>query len=45
VYSTITAIDRENNKEQKRWLIYWTVVSVFHITDFFYGKLRGRKEE
>ncbi|KAE8674004.1 HVA22-like protein k [Hibiscus syriacus] len=39
VYSTFRAIERNNEREQKKWLIYWTAYGSFTLVETFSDKL------
>eukprot|EP00048_Salpingoeca_helianthica_P022402 m.18014 g.18014 ORF g.18014 m.18014 type:complete len:207 (+) comp7271_c0_seq1:25-645(+) len=41
VYRSLEAIDQKNAQEQRRWLVYWIIASVFLVTDFFYSFVSG----
>jgi len=34
-YESIKAIESPNNKDDKRWLTYWVVFSIFNLAEFF----------
>ncbi|XVE49397.1 hypothetical protein DITRI_Ditri01bG0079900 [Diplodiscus trichospermus] len=39
VYSTFKAIDNNDQNEQKKWLLYWTVYGSFSVAEVFADKI------
>ncbi|KAH7442734.1 hypothetical protein KP509_03G101600 [Ceratopteris richardii] len=39
VYSTIKAIESQDQQDQEQWLMYWTVYGCFHAVEIFGDKL------